>query len=113
MTFAGMLECMMAEAAPILLAVELDAVDARGRIILATGEGVPRHDGPGHGQAWRRMVARRTPTRGKTAPPSLSRQFNRVLQNCGRAVIRARLTALQDRFGRGNPSLHVLGLLVL
>ncbi len=73
MNFAGMLECMMTEAAPILLAVEFDAMDARGRIILAAGEGVPRHDGPGHGQAWRRMVARRTPTRGKTALPSLSR----------------------------------------
>ena len=104
---------MMAEAAPILLAVELDAVDARGRIILATGEGVPRHDGPGHGQAWRRMVTRRIPRTAARRLPSLSRQFNRVLQNCGRAVIRARLTALQDRFGRGNPSLHVLGLLVL
>ena len=89
----------MTEAAPILLAVELDAMDARGRIVLAAGEGVPRHDGPGHGQAWRRMVTRRIPNRGKTAPPSLSRQLNRVLQTCGRAVIRAKVAALQDRFG--------------
>ena len=72
-----------------------------------------------HGQAWRRMVTRCVPNRGKGAlvtagrpaacgssdwlpdrTPSLSHQLNRViLQSCGRAVIHARLAVLRDRFG--------------
>lgn len=31
--------------------------------------------------------------------PALSRRLNRLIQNCGRAVIRAKLADLQDRFG--------------
>lgn len=31
--------------------------------------------------------------------PALSRRLNRIIQNCGRSVIRAKLTDLHDRFG--------------
>ncbi len=56
------------------------------------------------GRVLNRLVAVRRPAalvleRLNFQNPALSRRLNRIIQNCGRAVIRAKLADLADRFG--------------
>ncbi len=56
------------------------------------------------GRVLNALVAAKRPTalvleRLNFQNPALSRRLNRIIQNCGRAVIRAKLADFQDRFG--------------